>query len=88
MSITLTPEQEQFVQTKLLTGKYYTVEEVLAAALQLLDEYDQYDLDNLTRAADAERLQAYRKTGNGIPHAQVAAWLSTIGTDDELPCPN
>ncbi len=95
MSITLTPQQEQFVQTKLKTGKYRTAEEVLELALRLLEAYEQAnqtdtdtDIDALTYAADAQRLQAYRDTGYGIPHNDVAQWLSSIGTDDELPCPS
>ncbi len=40
MSISLTPEQERFIQTKLQTGKYRSAEEILEVALQLLDEYD------------------------------------------------
>ena len=40
MSISLTPKQENFIQTKLQTGKYSSVEEVIEIALQLLDEYD------------------------------------------------
>ncbi|MFM6310443.1 MAG: type II toxin-antitoxin system ParD family antitoxin [Dolichospermum sp.] len=40
MSVSLTPKQEHFIQTKLETGKYNSVEEVLEIALQLLDEYD------------------------------------------------
>ncbi|NJL39192.1 MAG: transcriptional regulator [Leptolyngbyaceae cyanobacterium RM2_2_4] len=40
MSISLTPEQERFIQTKLQAGKYRSVEEILEVALRLLDEYD------------------------------------------------
>ena len=43
MSITLTPDQERFIQTKLQAGKYRTAEEVLEIALRLLDEYDRAD---------------------------------------------
>ncbi|MEG4283763.1 type II toxin-antitoxin system ParD family antitoxin [Microcoleus sp. A006_D1] len=43
MSITLTSSQEQFIQTKLETGKYRSAQEVLEVALRLLDEYDQGD---------------------------------------------
>ena len=43
MSISLTPDQEQIVQTKLQAGKYRSVEEVLETALRLLDEHDQAD---------------------------------------------
>ena len=40
MSISLTPDQEQFVQTKLKTGKYRSIEEILEVALRSLDELD------------------------------------------------
>ncbi len=40
MSISLTPDQERFVETKLQSGKYRSTEEVLEIALRLLDEYD------------------------------------------------
>ncbi|WP_416672917.1 ribbon-helix-helix domain-containing protein [Egbenema bharatensis] len=40
MSISLTPDQERFVQTKLQGGKYGSVEEILEIALRWLDEYN------------------------------------------------
>jgi antitoxin ParD1/3/4 len=43
MSIRLTPDQERLIQTKLQSGKYHSVEEVLEIALRLLDEYDHAD---------------------------------------------
>jgi antitoxin ParD1/3/4 len=45
MSISLTPDQERLIQTKLQSGKYHSVEEVLAIALRLLDEYDRADAE-------------------------------------------
>ncbi len=36
MSITLTPEQEEFIQAQLQTGQFSSAEEVVQAALQLL----------------------------------------------------
>ncbi|BDA70702.1 hypothetical protein CAL7716_048680 [Calothrix sp. PCC 7716] len=45
MNITLTEEQEQFIQTKLETGKYRTAQEILEFAFRLLDEYEQADSD-------------------------------------------
>ena len=36
MTITLQPEQEQFIQTQLATGRYTKATEVIAEALQLL----------------------------------------------------
>ncbi len=35
---------------------------------------------------DMQHLEACR-AGNGIEHTSVDAWLKSIGTDDELPCP-
>lgn len=40
MSISLTPQQEHFVRTKLELGKYRSAEEVLEVALNLLDAHD------------------------------------------------
>jgi antitoxin ParD1/3/4 len=45
MSISLTPDQERFIQTKLQAGKYRTAEEILEMALRLLDEYDRSDAE-------------------------------------------
>lgn len=43
MSISLSPDQERLIQTKLQTGKYNSAEEVLEIALRLLDKYDLAD---------------------------------------------
>jgi antitoxin ParD1/3/4 len=40
MSISLTPEQESFVQSKIQAGTYRSPQDVLEIALRLLDEYD------------------------------------------------
>lgn len=45
MSMILTPQQEQFIQSKLQTGKYRNAQEVLELAFKLLDEYEQADTD-------------------------------------------
>jgi antitoxin ParD1/3/4 len=45
MSISLTPDQERLIQTKLQSGKYGSVEEVLEVALRLLDEHDRADAE-------------------------------------------
>ncbi len=41
MIITLTPEQEQLVQTQLARGKYLDLNELITRALQLLIEREQ-----------------------------------------------
>jgi antitoxin ParD1/3/4 len=43
MTITLQPEQEQFIQTQLATGRYANAIEVIAEALQLLEKRNHYD---------------------------------------------
>ena len=40
MNITLTPEQETFIQSQVEQGKYETVEQLLSEALRLLAERD------------------------------------------------
>ncbi|MGI0491326.1 ribbon-helix-helix domain-containing protein [Alkalinema pantanalense CENA528] len=45
MSISLTPDQERLIQTKLQSGKYRSVEEMLEMALRLLDESDRADTE-------------------------------------------
>ena len=42
MNIILKPEQEKLIQTKVNSGLYTTVEEVIAEALRLLDERDKH----------------------------------------------
>ncbi len=55
---------------------------------QQLQEQDlTFKSDDATREEDIHRLQRYRETGYGIPHEQVAAWLESVGTNRELPCP-
>jgi antitoxin ParD1/3/4 len=43
MPITLQPEQVQFIQTQLATGRYTNATEVIAEALQLLEKRNHYD---------------------------------------------
>lgn len=42
MNISLKPEQEQFIQEKLRSGKYESIDELIAEALRLLEECDRY----------------------------------------------
>jgi len=56
MGISLTPEQEHLIQTKLQAGKYQSAEEILEIALRLLDEYDRSEaewVDNVRKKIDA-----------------------------------
>ena len=42
MNIVLKPEQGKWIQAKVNSGKYTTVDEVIAEALKLLDERDKH----------------------------------------------
>jgi hypothetical protein len=46
-----------------------------------------FEADEETREDDFRRLERYRATYYGVSHEKVAEWLSSIGTDHELPCP-
>ncbi|MBZ5626580.1 MAG: type II toxin-antitoxin system ParD family antitoxin [Acidobacteriia bacterium] len=41
MNVSLTPELEKFVSTKVSTGRYNSASEVVREALRLLEEHDQ-----------------------------------------------
>ena len=41
MNVSLTPELEQFVASKVATGRYNSASEVIREALRLLEEHDQ-----------------------------------------------
>jgi antitoxin ParD1/3/4 len=45
MSISLTSDQERFIQAKLQAGKYRSAEDILETALRLLDEYDRSEAE-------------------------------------------
>jgi predicted transcriptional regulator len=34
-----------------------------------------------------EALEEYKRTGQGVSHERVQAWIDSLGTDDPLPCP-
>ena len=56
MSISLTTDQEEFIQTKLASGKYQTSEEVISTALRLLDEWEKAEaewVEDVTSKIDA-----------------------------------
>ena len=36
---------------------------------------------------DMERWERYTLTGKAVPHQEVEAWLSSWGSENELPCP-
>lgn len=67
MNITLKPDQEAFIHAKLQSGQYQTVDDVIQAALHLLDErdkaYEQWVIE--TRAKVDEGIASLER-GEGI----------------------
>ena len=67
MNITLKPDQEAFIRAKLQSGQYQTVDDVIQAALDLLDEqdkaYEQWVIE--TRAKVDEGIASLER-GEGI----------------------
>lgn len=39
------------------------------------------------KSEDMERWERYKLTGHAVPHQKVEEWLSSWGTENELPCP-
>jgi putative addiction module CopG family antidote len=68
IQITLTPEQEQFLERQLKTGKYNTPQEVISKAFQLLEEQeDEIILPDYVKGTESakallkEKIRKYRK---------------------------
>lgn len=64
MSISLTADQERFVQHKLQAGRYHSAEELLEVAFRLLDEYERSDaewVDEVRAKVDAA-IEASKQT--------------------------
>ena len=57
MNITLTPEQEKIIKEELEQGRFHTVEEVLAEALNALREKEQASSSNASNGAQREAVR-------------------------------
>jgi len=77
MTITLQPEQEQFIQVQLATGRYASASEVIAEALALLEQRNHYDrwVEDLRDKIDLAAAQLDR--GEGIDGETAIAQLRT-----------
>ncbi|MEL0589502.1 MAG: type II toxin-antitoxin system ParD family antitoxin [Planktothrix rubescens PR222] len=57
LKITLTPEQEQFLQAQLKTGKYNNPQEVISKAFKLLEKENKTELlANIPASASAKKI--------------------------------
>ncbi len=75
MTIILQPEQEQFIQVQLATGRYASASEVIAAALALLEQRNHYDrwVEDLRDKIDLAAAQLDR--GEGVDGETAIAQL-------------
>ena len=77
MNVSLTPELEKFVSTKVESGRYNSASEVVREALRLLEEHDQAratQLAEFNRELSA-RLDSLNR-GQGIAPAEARARLN------------
>ena len=75
MTIALQPEQEQFIEAQLATGRYTSATEVIGEALRLLEKRNQYDhwVEEIRTQIDIAAEQLDR--GEGIDGETVVAQL-------------
>lgn len=72
MNITLNSEQEQFIQAKLQSGKYQSVDDVVEAALHLLEEQDEaYEQWIVDTRAKVDAAAASLDRGEGLDGEQT-----------------
>jgi hypothetical protein len=64
------------------------IRQEIAPQLDAYEDIQALKNDAATLAGDRQRLAQYQETEEGVDHDRVAAWLSSIGADSELPCPN
>lgn len=76
MSISLTPDQERFIQAKLQAGKYRSAQEVLEVALRLLDEYDRANAEWVEDVR--EKIDAAISASNHTPPIDGEAFVNQI----------
>ncbi len=77
MDISLPAELTAIIEHHMATGGYHSPEEVVIAALQQLDAYD----DALEREIDAEnerRWQNFQQTQRSVSHAAIGAWVDQL----------
>ncbi len=77
MNVSLTPELETFVNTKVETGRYTSASEVVREALRLLEEHDQARTQRFAAFNQelSRRLESL-DSGNNVPPSEVRQKLS------------
>jgi antitoxin ParD1/3/4 len=76
MNVSLTPELEHFVQTKVTTGRYTSASEVVREALRLLEDHDKARSAQLDEfRSETDRRLASLNRGEGIDGEKVFAQI-------------
>jgi len=76
MNITLTPAQENLVQSKISTGKYRSMQEVIEIALLLFDEYEQAESEWSLSVRD--KIQAAIAMSEQVPPVDGESFVQGI----------
>ncbi len=81
MNVSLTPQLEKFVNTKVKSGRYNSASEVVREALRLLEENDRFRAQRLAefRTAIDERLASLDR-GKGVDGAE---FFKTLEREDQ-----
>lgn len=83
MSIVLKPEHEQLVQAQLATGKYATADEVLNAALKLLEREQQLEALRQKIAVGTEQIQRGQVVDGETVFAQLQEKITQMSKQAE-----
>jgi antitoxin ParD1/3/4 len=76
MNVSLTPELENFVQTKVKAGRYNSASEVVREALRLLEDHERARASQLEEfRSEVDQRMAALDRGHGIDGEKVFARL-------------
>lgn len=75
MSITLSPEQERFIQEKLNSGQYQNAEQIIHEAFQLLEKWEQYQQWTKETREKVQVGLAELERGEGMDSEEVIAQM-------------
>ena len=88
MNVSLTPELEQFVSTKVSSGRYNSASEVVREALRLLEEHDQARASQLAEFnQELRRRLASLDRGEKVDPAESRAKLQRKSQERRKPNP-
>ncbi len=90
MNITLTPEQEKYIQSQLKEGKYNSVEQLISEALQLLEERNRtleqkgFEELKLKIASGTEPIARVQVTDGEVAFAQLQEKIRLISESEVI----